>query len=233
MDLELQNKYALVSGGSHGIGRAIALLLAENGCNVCIFSRDKDRVDSVVKEILLKGVKAMGIYKDAVDRDAADFVMNRIKEEWNPIDILINNVGGGGRWGSEDYEEFDEWEDVYEKNAGISRKLTMKCLPHMRSNDWGRVITISSIYGKESGGRPWFNMSKAAEISLMKNLAGKYNGITFNTIAPGYIDVGNGLYSGENKPEDVAGIVVFLCSGYANYISGACITVDNGESKGF
>jgi 3-oxoacyl-[acyl-carrier protein] reductase len=103
----------------------------------------------------------------------------------------------------------------------------------MRERGWGRIITISSIFGKEAGGRPWFNMAKAAEISLMKSLAGKYRGITFNSIAPGHIDIGTKNFTGQGKPEDVANIVVFLCSDRAKHINGACITVDGGESRSF
>ncbi len=207
MELNLEGKYALVTGGSKGIGKAIAEELKKEGCLVDICSRTKGIIVDVLKDDL---TKINGNY-----------------------DILINNVGGGGRWGSENYEKFDEWEEVYEKNAGVARKLTMKCLPYMKKQKWGRVITIASIYGKESGGKPWFNMAKAAEISLMKCLAGKYEGITFNTIAPGPIDIGTKNYSGKGKPEDVAGIVTFLCSNKAKHINGSCITVDGGESKSF
>ncbi len=216
MELNIQGKRALVTGGSKGIGKAIAEALRKEGCIVDICSRTK------------------GIIVDVLKRD-----LSMIKGDY---DILINNVGGGGRWGSEEYEEFDEWEDVYEKNAGVARKLTMKCLHHMKKQKWGRVITIASTYGKEAGGRPWFNMAKAAEISLMKSLAGKYKGITFNSIAPGQIDIGRITYDPNGKienseewgkPEDVAGIVVFLCSDKAKHINGACITVDGGESRSF
>lgn len=208
MELNLKNKRVLVTGGSRGIGRAIIKGLSNEGCS---------RIDYCSR--------TQGIIINALDRD------------WSKIDgkydILINNVGGGGRWGTENYEEFDEWEDVYEKNAGAATKLTMKCLPYMKEKRWGRVVTISSIYGKEAGGRPWFNMAKAAEISLMKNLAGKYDGVTFNSIAPGHIDIGTEEFLGEGKPEDVANIVVFLCSDKARYINGACIAVDGGESRSF
>ena len=208
MDLAaLKGKKVLVTGGSRGIGASIALELSKEGCLVDICSRTK------------------GIIIDVLDGD-----FSKVDGEY---DILINNVGGGGRWGTENYEEFQEWEDVYEKNAGAARKLTMKCLPYMRKNNWGRVVTISSIFGKEAGGRPWFNMAKAAEISLMKNLAGRYKGITFNTIAPGYVDIGNNEYHGDCKPEDVAWLVVFLCSEKAKHINGSCITVDDGKSRSF
>lgn len=207
MNLNLKGKRALVTGGSRGIGKSIAKGLFIEGCVVEICSRTKGIIIDVIKDDLSK-----------IDGN---------------YDILINNVGGGGRWGNENYEDFNEWEEVYEKNAGVARKLTMKCIPYMKNKKWGRVVTISSIYGKESGGRPWFNMAKAAEISLMKNLAGKYNGVTFNTVAPGHIDVNNGKYQGEGRPYDVANLVTFLCSSKAGYINGACITVDGGESKSF
>ena len=207
MNLNLKLKKALVTGGSRGIGRAISKELKKEGTIVDICSRTEGIIFDVLKDDL-----------------------SIINDEY---DILINNVGGGGRWGTEEYEKFNEWEEVYEKNAGIARKLTMKCLPYMRKQNWGRVITIASIFGKEAGARPWFNMAKAAEISLMKNLAGKYKGITFNTVAPGHIDVGNNKYSGEGKPEDIASLVTFLCSEKAKYINGACITVDGGESRSF
>ena len=207
MDLQLKNKKAFVTGGSKGIGLAIAFELQKEGCLVDICSRTEEIIFDVTK-------------------DDIKFLNNK-------YDILINNVGGGGRWGTETYEDFTEWDEVYEKNAGIARKLTMYCLPYMRSKNWGRVITIASIYGKESGGRPWFNMAKAAEISMMKNLAGRYEGITFNSIAPGHIDIDTPTYTGKGKPQDVANIVAFLCSDKASYINGACITVDGGESKSF
>ena len=207
MNLNLKGKRVLVTGGSRGIGRSIADELLKEGCVVDICSRTEGIIIDVLKDDL-----------------------NKIDGQY---DILINNVGGGGRWGSEEYEQFEEWEEVYEKNAGVARKLTMKCIPYMRDKKWGRVVIISSIYGKEDGGRPWFNMAKAAEISLMKNLSGKYEGVTFNSVAPGHIDVGNNKYYGEGKPEDIAWLVVFLCSNRARYINGACIAVDGGESKSF
>lgn len=210
MDLNIKGKRALVTGGSKGIGKAIAESLKSEGVEVTILSRTEGLKIDVMKDDL-----------SSIDGN---------------YDILINNVGGGGTWGSENYELFNEWDEVYKKNAGAAIKLTMHCLPYMKSRKWGRIITISSIYGKESGGRPWFVIAKAAEIALMKSLAGKYEGVTFNTIAPGYIDVGKPFLDKPKflgKPEDVAGIVTFLCSEKAEFVNGACIVVDGGESRSF
>ena len=114
----------------------------------------------------------------------------------------------------------------------------MAALPYMINQHWGRVITIASIYGKEGGGRPWFNMAKAAEISLMKclSLRKEYQeaNITFNTICPGPIWIEGkeqDKYERYGQPEDVANLVVFLCSDKARWINGAAICVDGGFSR--
>mgnify|MGYP003394576245 CR=1 FL=1 len=259
MQLDLKNKYALVTGGSHGIGRAIALSLAREGCNVAICALDKEGIDKVVAEIKAKGVEAVGVVCDVMKPEEIDQVMKEISDSFKTIDILINNVGGGGRWGSEIVEETKEevWLDVYNKNAMTAVRFTMKAIPFMRKKKWGRVGTIASTHGIEGGGRPWFNMAKSAEISLMKTLSMNSelakDGITFNSVAPGpimiegtgwekakeenskeYQDVIKSIPSGRlGTPEEVADVVVFLCSPKASLVSGACIAVDGGESHKF
>ncbi len=259
MDLRLIDKFALVTGGSHGIGKSTALSLAEEGCNVAICARNKYRIENIVKEIKLRGVESIGIVADVTISENIDSVIETVINSWNTIHILINNVGGGGRWGRENIEETEEkiWLEVYNKNALAAVRFTTKCIPYMRKQKWGRVITVSSIYGKEGGGRPWFNMAKTAEISLMKTLAmTQYlvrDGITFNSVAPGNImidDTGWNIERKENPeefrrileekplgrlgtPEEVASVITFLCSERSNLINGTCIVVDGGESRSF
>jgi 3-oxoacyl-[acyl-carrier protein] reductase len=232
MDLGLTGKRAFVTGGSRGIGLAIAKRLAENGCEVTIMARDKERLNEALKEI---GPHApLGLIADAKDGG------------WNlSYDILINNVGGGGRWGSEIAEETppEVWDEVWRKNFGIATELTMSAIPYMRRQKWGRVVTITSILGgKEGHGRPWFVMAKAAQTALMKSLASQSylarDGLTFNSVAPGLIDVGKpGLGNEElplgrmGTPEEVANVVAFLCSPLASLVNGANIVVDGGQSR--
>ena len=163
-----------------------------------------------------------------------------------PIDILINNGGGGGRWGKDEVEQtgYDVFEDVMQKNAMASARLTQLVLHHMRRKKWGRVVTITSILGgKDGNARPWFAMAKAAQTALMKSLATQSylarDGITFNSVAPGLIDVGKpGLGNEElplgrmGTPEEVANVVAFLCSDGASLVNGANICVDGGQSRG-
>ena len=260
MDLGLKEKCALVTGGSHGIGRAIALALADEGCNVAICARNKQRVDEVAKEIRGKGVISIGISADATNLQDIVRVMRTITGTWEKLHILINNVGGGGSWGSDDVEQTPEnvWQEVYDKNVMAATRFTMQSLPLMRKEKWGRVVTVSSVYGREAGGRPWYNMAKSAQISLMKSLSINSDlvrdGITFNSIAPGYImipDTGLDSRQKENPeefkkfvldnfplgrlglPEEVASVVTFLCSDNARLINGASIAVDGGQSKAF
>lgn len=250
----------MVTGGSHGIGRAIALALADEGCNVAICARDKSRINAVVKEIKEKGVDAIGVSADAMRLKDIDCAIQTIIKKFKSVHILVNNVGGGGRWGSEIVEETDEdvWLDVYNKNVLAAVRFTMKLIPYMRKQKWGRVITITSTYGKEGGGRPWFNIAKAAETALMKNLALNFrlarSGITFNSIAPGCIMIPDTGWKKEQKkdfgafkkfvegkfplgrlgaPEEVASVVVFVASEKASLVNGASILVDGGEGKSF
>ena len=260
MDLGLNGKYALVTGGSHGIGRSIALTLAEEGCNVAICARKKGWIEHTASEVRTKGVEAIGIAADVLVPEDIDLVMETVIDSWRTIHILVNNVGGGGRWGSEIVEDTEEqvWMDVYNKNALAAIRFTVKAIPHMRKQKWGRVVTITSIYGREGGGRPWFNMAKSAETSMMKTLAMTHylarDGITFNSVAPGDImilDTGWDRERRENPdrfvemtnekfplgrlgtPEEVASVVAFLVSEQASLVNGASIAVDGAESYSF
>lgn len=256
------NKNVIVSGGTRGIGKSIAELFLKSGSNIGVFSRNRKELNKFKENMKTKYPnRKIYVYEfDALNPESSneltDYFNNKFK---NKIDILINNVGGGGRWGNKKFEITNNnvWIEVMNKNFFIAQNLTMAFLPNMIKNKFGRVITIASVMGKEAGGRPWFNAAKAAQISLMKTLS-KYKEatrecITFNTIAPGAIYIPSTGWSELKKnnlneykrheksipvgklgsPDDVAYITIFLSSKYANHINGACITVDGGESSAF
>ena len=260
MDLGIANKLALVTGGSHGIGLATAQALADEGCNVAICARSRNRLDASVLNLKSRGVDALGIQADVLIAADIENVMALVIETWGGIHILVNNVGGGGRWGQPTVEDTPDavWTDVYSKNALVAMRFTRLAIPHMRRQKWGRVVTVSSVFGREGGGRPWFNMAKSAEISLMKSLAMNPDlvreGITFNTVAPGHImipDTGTEREMLEDElafarrmdedfplgrvgtPEEVASVIVFVCSKEASLLNGASIAIDGGESRSF
>ena len=260
MNLGIQGKVALVTGGSHGIGLAAARALASEGCRVAICARNVDRVDEAVRDFKSSGVAALGVSADVLNRADIERVVKTVIEAWGTIHILVNNVGGGGRWGSPVVEETSEdvWTDVYNKNALAAIRFTRLAIPCMRKQQWGRVVTVASVLGREGGGRPWFNMAKSAEISLMKTLAMTpylvRDGITFNTVAPGSIMIPDTGWDKESKeypkefaekldrdfplgrlgtPEEVATLIVFACSENARLLNGATIVVDGGESHSF
>lgn len=237
MDLGLNGKTALVTGGSHGIGLAIALALAQEGCDVHIASRDRTRLFTAAGQLQNLPGKCYRHQFDALDPVSVDNLASEVLETGG-VDILVNNVGGGGRWGTTPLETpLKTWDQVYQKNTRCAVQLTRVLLPTMLEQGWGRVVTISSIHGREAGSHPWFMVAKSAEIALMKGLAvtvlPEY-GVTFNSVAPGFVSIeGKDTLPSRGAPEDVASAVAFLCSVPARHINGACLVVDGGEGKAF
>jgi len=249
MELGLKNKIALVTGASRGIGRAIAAALAAEGCRVAVCARGSQQADA-----------GLAIQADATKPDDIRRVVETVVQQWGGLDILVNNVGGGGEREPRPVEQVPEaqWLETFERNALAAVRFTMLAIPHMRRAHWGRVVTIASLQGREGGGRPWYNMTKSAEISLMKTLAMNHDlartGITFNSVAPGrMLAEGNDWDAFRRSdparfdavmkqdlplgrpgtPEEVAAAVVFLCSAQASLVNGACLAVDGGEGRSF
>jgi NAD(P)-dependent dehydrogenase (short-subunit alcohol dehydrogenase family) len=215
---------ALVTGGSRGIGLAIARTLQHEGHEVTICSRN----DPLTAESGLRWV----------EMDASmEFHRKYSLEKIIPPDILVNNVGGGGRYGT--------IHEVWEKNVGCMVECTQWALSAMLQRKWGRVITISSIFAKEYGARPAFMAAKAAQIAYMKGLSRDRsyvrNGVTFNTVCPGNVRVeGKPLVDEAALPlgrmgeaQEIARVVAFLCLPESAYINGGTFVIDGGESCAF
>ncbi len=258
----MKNKTALVTGGTHGIGLAISKQLGGCGCKVIVCSRTQERLNATKAELESLGIDCRIYAFDALDSKNSLKVVQTIVKENPKIDILINNVGGGGSWGSSDITKTDisVWREVIEKNTFSASIFTQQVLPSMIKNNWGRVITISSIIGKESRAdcRPWFNMAKAAQIAFMKSLSKDKKlvrkGITFNTVSPGGIfidETGFAKLKKENldeynfmvdrdyplgrqgTPIEVANLVTFLSSESSALINGAQIVIDGGQTNSY
>tara|TARA_B100000242_G_scaffold286088_1_gene251295 strand:+ start:469 stop:1257 length:789 start_codon:yes stop_codon:yes gene_type:complete len=260
MIFNFKNKNVFISGGTHGIGLSCALSFAKYGANIITFSRDKKKIDNTKKLLSEFNISKLVLSGDALSEKSITSIARLVSKKYNKIDILINNVGGGGRWGNENIFKTNKnvWDEVYKKNIDPLIIFTNYFLPKMKKNKWGRVVTISSNIALEvkKDTRPWFSAAKSAQISIMKSLSKKEefvrNGITFNTISPGPILIENtgwGDFKKKNKkeynkwineniplnrigtPEDVSNIVTFLCSNNGSFINGQNIKVDGGQSN--
>jgi 3-oxoacyl-[acyl-carrier protein] reductase len=244
MDLQLNGKGALVTGGSAGIGRAIARQLSREGVRVAITGRRRERLESLAAEIAAEGAaKPVIIVHDAMAEDYVETVAAQASAALGELEILVNNAGGSRAFGKDATEE--QWDEAMTLNFTRHRQLTIRLLPGMIANQWGRVINIT---GKsEPEGINGAFCAKAGIAAWSKGLSrevGKH-GITVNCIAPGRImsdqirrnytpeyrewqsehEIPMGRYG---EPEELADLAVFLASPRAGYITGAVYPVDGG-----
>ena len=240
----LEGRVSIITGGARGIGKAIAMELADAGSDIVIFDVLDEGVDTA-REIEKKGRKA-GFYKvDITDLDAVNSVVEKVLEEFGRIDILVNNAGITRDTLLMRMEESD-FDLVIKVNLKGTFNCTKAVLKPMMKARWGRIINISSIIGlMGNAGQANYAASKAGIIGFTKSVAkelGKRN-ITVNAIAPGFIrtpmteklsdEVKESYFKliplGRfGEPKDVAKVVRFLASDDAGYITGQVIQVDGG-----
>lgn len=255
MDLGLDGKVAMITGGSHGLGKQAAAALAREGCKVSICARGLDQLEATIAEFKAQRYPAHGTQADVTKEvDANRFYQETISSLGHP-DILVNNVGG--RRGSVIFEEtsLEQFREGLEVNLISAIRLVALVLPHMKAQGWGRIINISSIYGREHGGSIDYMTAKAGLIAFSKHLALQLAPINVrvNCVAPGSIDFPGSTWDRFQKnnppevvaefiarnlpagrfgwPEPIGETVAFLASDRADMITGACINVDGGQSK--
>lgn len=190
MDLKLKGKRAFVSGSSSGLGEAIALELAAEGCDVAVHGRNQERTEKTAKAVAEKGVKTVVTIGDLADGKAADAVTKTALDAFGGIDILVNNVGLVLRLDNPEWSELDpeEWVDSYRVNFISALRLAQAFLPGMRERGWGRIINISST---ESTNIEGILLDYAAPKAALNNWTANTSkalgplGITVNTIIPG------------------------------------------------
>ena len=255
MDLGLTDKVAMITGGSHGLGRQAAECLAREGCKVSICARGQEQLEATVSDFHALGYEAHGTQADVtIEDDAVRFLNDTVSNVGQP-DILVNNVGG--RRGSVLLEEttMEQFREGLEVNLISAVRLMAMVLPHMKEQGWGRIINISSIYGREHGGSIDYMTGKAGLIAFSKHLALQLapTNVRVNCIAPGSIDFPGSTWDRFQKnntpevvaefitrnlpagkfgwPEPIGETVAFLASDRADLITGTCINVDGGQSK--
>ncbi len=248
--MELEGKVSLVTGASRGIGRAIALKLANLGSKVAvnyvaIEADNKVDADNLVESITHNGGEAMAVEADMRESEAVKVMVEQVTDRWSKVDILVNNAGINRDTLLLRMSD-DAWDDVVNTNLRGAYLCTKFALKSMMRQEWGRIISISSVTGIVGNiGQSNYAASKGGIIAFTKSVAreaGSRN-ITCNAVAPGFIVTGmTDKLPAERKeailamvplqrfgqPEDVAELVAFLASERAGYITGQVITIDGG-----
>jgi 3-oxoacyl-[acyl-carrier protein] reductase len=258
VDLQLAGKVAIVTGGSRGLGFASARALVAEGCHVAICARGKERLEQATGELRAAAQTSARVLAIAADVSiAADVtrVVETTVEQFGGLDVLVNNVGLG-RGGSLEETEDEVWHEAFDQTLYPTIRASRLAVPHLRRRGGGAILIISSIFGREAGGRMTYNVVKAAEISLGKSLAQQLarDGIRVATVAPGSILFPGGSWHARQqadpqgiaefvrrelpfgrfgRPEEVGDVVAFLASPRASWISGTTIVVDGCQSRMF
>jgi 3-oxoacyl-[acyl-carrier protein] reductase len=249
MTLLLQNKHAVVTGISKsggGIGRAIALALADAGADVAVAGHSTlAGAQAVAEEIRAKGRQALPFQCDVADAAQVEKFVSEVLTTWRTLDIVVNNAGTTRDALTLRMSEQD-WDTVIDGNLKGTFLMTRAALKPMIKQRGGKIVNITSVMGLIANpGQANYSASKAGIIGFTRTVAkevGSRN-IQVNAIAPGFVETAltetlseelrtsiiKDIPAGRlGTPEDVAGVVVFLCSAAANYITGQTITVDGG-----
>ncbi|MBE0599533.1 MAG: 3-oxoacyl-ACP reductase FabG [Desulfuromonadales bacterium] len=247
----LEGKVAIVTGGSRGFGKAIALGLAEAGAHVVVASRTQADLDQVAKAIEAKGRQALAVAADMLDRASIENLAAKTIEKFGKIDILINNAGQGSTVPFLKLTE-DQWDQILKVNLKGYFLCTQIIGQHMFKAKSGRVINISSTMGDYP--LPYmaaYAASKGGINAMTKSLAQEWatRGITVNSIAPSYFatDITKDAMEDEastkmimaktpinrwGQVEELVGLVIYLASGASSFMTGAIIPLDGGWSAG-
>jgi 3-oxoacyl-[acyl-carrier protein] reductase len=258
MDLGLAARVAIVGGASRGIGRAIALALAQEGCSVVICARGQEELEAAAAEIRAQtGAQVLPVVCDMADHDDIRRLVRQTAEVFGRIDIVVNNAGGPPLGTFDDFGDA-EWQKAIDQNFLSAVRTTRDALPFLRKRG-GRIINITSVAVKQPIDRLMLsNSARLAVIGMAKTLSREVarDGITVNNVCPGNIATQRLLSLFEaraqregrtfqevvaeeegrtptgflGEPADVAALVTFLASDKARYISGATIQVDGGST---
>jgi len=252
MNLELAGKACLVAGASRGIGKAIAQALAREGARVAAIARGAEALEATVKQL---GEGHVAIAADVTTADGATAAVDGCVAALGGIDVVIANVGKSFAREASAMDDADFGKSL-ELNLWSTTRVVQRAVPHLIARGGGSITMIASIWGREAGGAPGYNVGKAGVIALAKALARDYaaHGIRVNSVAPGSILFPGGGWERRQQadpagiadmikrelplgrfgtPEEVADVVAFLASARASWVSGACYVVDGAQSRAF
>ena len=246
--LRLDNKVAMITGASKGIGKAIARALGQQGAKIVIASRKQEAVDETAKEFLAEGIEAIGIAAHMGDMLQIKNLVEQTVKHFGGIDIIVNNAATNPSFGPIAETDIKVFDKIMEVNVKGPLELCKLAYPIMKQRGGGSVINISSIEGITPGtGLGLYSVSKAALIALTKVLAKEWGAgkVRANVICPGLIKTkfSEALTANEKilkhvlakqalpqlaEPEDIAGLALFLASEASSFCTGAVYTADGG-----
>jgi 3-oxoacyl-[acyl-carrier protein] reductase len=252
MDLGLAGKACLVAGASRGIGRAISLVLAREGARVAAVARGEADLAALMREL---GDGHTSIVADVTTADGATAAVDGAVHAFGGLDIVVAVVGKSFARDAAGMND-DDLAKSLDMNLWSSARVAQRAAPHLVARGGGSLTLITSIWGREAGGAPGYNVAKAGVVALAKALARDYaqHNIRVNSIAPGSILFPGGGWDRRMKadpdaiadmvkrqlpfgrfgtPEEVADVVAFVASPRARWIAGACIVVDGAQSRAF
>ena len=251
MDLGLKNKTAFVAASSQGLGKAVAIELAQEGAKVIINGRKKESLEQTKKEIEDKcKTEVIAIVGDLSIAEERDNVIQTTLSSFHTIDILITNTGGPPSGKFESFVQKD-WDNAYQNLLASTVGLINGFLPGMKKQNWGRIISITSMAVKQPVNNLILSNSvRASVVGLIKTLSNEVaqHNITVNNVMPGYTETerltkliaNNASFANAKaevpmgrfgKPEEFAAAVIFLASERASYITGQSIAIDGGWIK--
>lgn len=248
VNFSVKDKVAVVTGGSKGIGRAIAITLAENGADVVIAARGQDALDKTRSEIEATGRRCLAIPADMASEDAWDQLINRTIATFGGVDILVNNAAAAPPYGPIARTDGADWDLVMRVNLKAPFVLSNLCRPSMKARGGGSVIHVTSNEAiRPTFGLGCYSVSKGALVTLAQVCAKEWarDKIRVNCIAPGLVrtEMAAGLVEMTEKsgrypnpmhrvaePEEIAAIALYLASDAGSYATGQTFVVDGGET---
>jgi 3-oxoacyl-[acyl-carrier protein] reductase len=244
--MSLVNRVALITGGSRGIGRGIAVRLAQEGARIAISYRsNKTAAQHTLRQLQASGADCVAVETDVTDAARAEQLVQTVAERYGRIDIVVNNVGGF-RWGALAESSLEDWQNIFSSNLSSVVYVSRASLPHMRKGRWGRIVNLGAVGAERAFGQAKISAyaaAKAAVVALSRSLALEEakNGITVNVVNPSSIDekeltlnearrMRDARFPIGRPPtvEDVAAAVAFFVSEEAEYVTGQVVNVSGG-----
>lgn len=252
MDLGIQGKKALITGGTRGLGRSIAACLAEEGVTVALVGRTQTDLNSFLAQF---GSHHIALHYDLMESGAPQQMLAQLLPQFGYPDIVIHNLGGTLDI-NHPFCSLSDWQKVYRFNLEIAVELNLELIPHLQRQKWGRVVHISSIAALENQGTVPYCSVKAALNAYTRSM-GRYvspDGVCITAVMPGAVLTEKGYWDVASQerpehvkkylkermaiqrfgtPDEIGKVVTFLCSQHASFMVGSSVLVDGGQGRAF